>query len=334
MRNFPKYASFLSILVLFSFGGPSRIFGLKEPASNIFPSPIDLVNEVNNLRSANGLPPYAIDQRLMNIAQSHTDYQASIGTVTHYGPDGSRPYQRALAAGYPVAGDISLGGFFSENVAAGRNLTVSGVVISWQQDAPHLNTMLSTTSQDIGAGVTVVDDKIFYTIDVGLASDSQYSFPTGISQELPSINPVNIAQIITNTPQPNGAIIHVVDLGETLWAIAQVYGISVEDIRSLNNLENDYIFVGDQLIIREESIITLLPPTSTVVLTPYPSTATNISQTPMPTIIPTESYFIEVNHYEENNENLLGIILSVFVFIGLVTFALFRTNISKNNIIN
>ena len=280
MKIPPKISSFSSILILIFFIFNPLSIGKIRINTETNASSIDLINEINNLRLSNGLPPYSIDQRLMGTAQNQSDYQASIGTVTHYGPDGSRPYERALNAGYPVAGDISLGGFFSENIAAGRNLTVSGVVQSWQQDSPHLNTMLSSTYQDIGAGVTIVEDVVYYTIDVGLASGSTISIPAEGSQETQSYHPANINQIITNTPHPDGTIIHVVKIGETLWGISQVYGVPVDEILLLNNLPNDYIFVGDEFLIKEGSGATeTLEPTIT-------QTISKPTNTPMITEIP------------------------------------------------
>jgi len=326
MRTIAKYASFFTIVLIFNFSSPSVILGKNKSKTNYSPTPADLISEVNILRASNGLKPYVIDQRLMNIAQAHSDYQASIGTVTHYGADGSRPFQRALEAGYPVAGDLSQGGFFSENIASGINFSVSAVVISWQSDAPHLNTMLSTTGQDIGAGVTIVDETIFYTIDVGLSSDSPYSPPSGSIQDSPSLNQINRGQKITNTPQPDGSIIHVVELGETLWVISWAYGIPVDEIIRLNNLQNDFIFVGDHLLIQEGTAANPIPPTSTVT----PTSTIIAPTTPSSTINPTLSDPIKTSELEGNKNNYLGAILSAIVFIGVVIFAIIRTNITKN----
>lgn len=69
----------------------------------------DVIDEVNALRAEEGLSPYKVNSVLMTIAQAHAEYQARTGVVTHYGADGSRPYQRAIAAGYSVAGDLSSG---------------------------------------------------------------------------------------------------------------------------------------------------------------------------------------------------------------------------------
>lgn len=84
------------------------IFSVSAIASAPAPQPVadayTLIAEVNALRAANGLPAYQINATLMAVAQAHSQYQANTGTVTHYSADGSRPYQRALAAGIQLAG--------------------------------------------------------------------------------------------------------------------------------------------------------------------------------------------------------------------------------------
>jgi len=328
MRLESKTASYFSILFLVLYSFPSIHHGKTNGSSEFTPNPLDLISEVNNLRASNGLPPYSIDQRLMYIAQSHSDYQASIGSVTHYGPDGSRPFQRALAAGYPVAGDLSQGGFFSENIAAGKNLSVSAVVLSWQGDPPHLNTMLSSTSQDIGAGVTIIDETVYYTIDVGLASDSPVPLPVEGSQDSPYINPVNVNQIITSTPHSDGTVIHVVKLGETLWGISQVYAVPVEEILQINNLRNDYIFVGDELLIK---IMNTETPTvlASIIQTITPTPSKTIIPTRSPTTIPTKLPIGIPESSENNGRNNWIFLLPVMIFIVIVWFSINRIQISK-----
>lgn len=49
-------------------------------------------------------------------------------------------------------------------------------------------------------------------------------------------------KILTQKP-----IIHVVQSGETLWEISQKYGVSIEDIMADNNMEKDFLDLGDQL---------------------------------------------------------------------------------------
>ena len=55
---------------------------------------------INNYRAANGLPALQSNAILYQAAQAQSDYQASIGQITHGGPGGNRPIDRAYAAGY------------------------------------------------------------------------------------------------------------------------------------------------------------------------------------------------------------------------------------------
>jgi uncharacterized protein YkwD/LysM repeat protein len=277
----------------------------------------EVIDAVNSLRLANGLPPYQINSILMNIAQTQSDYQASIGSVTHFGPDGSRPFQRALAAGYPVAGDLSLGGFFSENIAAGTNYSSLDAVNSWQMDAPHLNTMLSTSLQDIGAGVSIVGNYVYYTIDVGLSTSQRISTPIGGYPTVDiSDHPVINYKILTSTPQIDGTIIHVVKAGETIWSIALAYKVQESEIYKLNSLSGDIIYVGQKLILQLPYTPTPTLPTPTYTPSPShtPSRTPSFTNTPIPTSISDQTN--KLSPYSERN-----IILSI-IFISLLTSSL------------
>ena len=250
-----------------------------EPSAPAFANAYELIDAVNALRAQNGLPAYSINSILMNVAQAHSDYQAAIGTVTHYGAGGSRPYQRALSAGYSVAGDLSLGGFYSENIMGGPGLTSQSVVNAWMGDAPHQNTMLSANLTEVGAGVSCSGDYCYFTLDAAQPSGApvSYTAPAGATPTPPpaSVNgtpiPTRIV-VFPNTPKPDGSITHVVQPGEVLWSIAIAYKTTTESIKSLNRLSSDIIYPGDTLII--------FPPRPTE--TPAPTA----SGTPVPTATP------------------------------------------------
>jgi uncharacterized protein YkwD len=118
MRRKPTYlwGSVAVILLLL------MLFGNSKQSSAQAGDPYSMIDAVNNLRASNGLPPYEIDSILMSIAQGHSDYQAAIGEVTHTGAGGTRPRDRAAAAGYGGGGTF----FISENIAGGNDLSVDG----------------------------------------------------------------------------------------------------------------------------------------------------------------------------------------------------------------
>jgi len=218
--------------------------------------PYSLINEVNVLRAAKGLPVYSINSILMSTAQAHANYMAATGVVSHTGAGGSTPSQRLLAAGYPLAGDLSLGGFRSENITAGLNKSVQQAVLEWQGDAPHLNTMLSPNLSEIGAGVAFAGEYVYYTIDCAAPTNSgqQQSYtPAPGTTQVPTqlyVAPL-VSTIVPSTPNSDGKLIHAVRPGETLWLIAISYGVKIADIRRLNNMsEAEAIYPGEKLLIR------------------------------------------------------------------------------------
>lgn len=240
----------------------------------------DLIAEVNALRVANGLPPYTVNSILMGTAQAQADYMAAIGSVTHSGPGGITTTQRILNAGYPLAGDLSLGGFRSENITGGTNKTAAQAILEWQGDAPHLNTMLSPNLTEIGAGVAKVGNFYYMVIDCARPTTSGVSQPYTPGPDDPVVGtsaPSDfIVPIINSTPDENGLVYHEVQYGQSLWAIAIEYGVKIDEIRALNNLgSGTEIYQGDRLLIRKDS-------------SPAPSTST--PQSTSPTVIPTQTY--------------------------------------------
>ena len=326
---------FFSLSFLFLLSGiffPKNVFARDpRPATDAY----TLIAEVNALRAANGLSPYAVNATLMAVAQAHSDYQASVGTVTHYSADGSRPYQRALAAGYPVGGDLSAGGYFSENIQAGTNLSPAAAVQAWQGDAPHLNTMLSPYLTEVGAGVTNVNGYIYYTLDASTPSGGTVPVYTPNPNQTPDGTETGalptldwIMPVITSTPKEDGQVVHEVQVGQSLWGIADVYGTTVKEIRALNNMSVDeLVYPGELLLIRTvatqaPSTPTLagtstLPPTIAVLTeTSFPmSEPTAIVET-MPTDQPSEKTAMD----NSSRRTVLIIILAALSVAGLVTW--------------
>ncbi len=98
---------------------------------------------------------------------------------------------------------------------------------------------------------------------------------------------------ITSTPAADGSVTHVVKSGEFLITIAQAYGISLDELLSLNNLTAESILQIDQkLIIRKATNPlpaltsgTVIAPTATLrpSLTPQPSLTPVLTAAPTPT---------------------------------------------------
>jgi LysM repeat protein len=250
----------------------------------------------------------------MGIAQTQADYLVSIGTITHTGADGSRPYQRALSAGYLVAGDLSLGGWFAENLTAGVGQTANDAVNIWMGDDPHKNTMLSGTLQDAGAGVGISGNTFYYVLDAGLSTGGTpiaYTPPAPLYPSTPTIIP--------NTPNADGSLIHIVQPGDTLGSIYLAYNVPLADILKLNGLTlKSTIYPNQKIIIRIAFTATPTQPTSTSTIrptiTPW-STSTSTSTATLVPPTPTPSPGLPVS---AATGAVVVIIVSALLFSGLV----------------
>jgi len=292
----------------------------SESAPNVY----DLVAAVNGYRASRGLPDYNVNSILMQIAQTQAEYLASTGGANgHIGPGGTRPIDRAIAAGYPVSG-----GFFSENWLAGNYSSASGIVYSgaWS-DTAHQNTMLSPNLADIGAGIATSGGMVYVVIDCGLSTTSQVNTPsagnptivvsgTAMTQE----KPISVA--IVSTPDAGGNIYHVVQFGQTLWQIALAYKTTINEIKQKNNLQSTDIYIGQKLLIGHADTPTPAPPTSTPTLVPPTSTPspTPIFLTDTPTATSTPVLLVPASS-PAGSVAVIAIVIVALVAAGMVAWA-------------
>lgn len=304
-------------------------FQTVSAAVTTAPNSADLVAEINALRASNGLPALRVDPYLSASAQSHSQYQASIGTWTHTGAGGSTYTSRAIAAGYGGGQGV----YVRENVAM---ITSSGstsyIIYTLWADAVHWNTMLNTTVTDIGVGVAESSGWYYYTMDVGAVngqSSSATAVPTQIGGGSPVTQPTTnqIAPIITSTPAPDGSVIHEVQGGQALWGIAVAYNTTADAIKKLNKLTGDIIYSGQKLVIQPSYTPTLSP---TVTETPLPPTRTRTPtatpRTPTvtftPSITPSATTAPLIPALESLDKRSLGIAIIAISGAGLVFITL------------
>ena len=250
-------------------------------------SPFDLINAVNALRASYGLAPYSISPILMFTAQSQAEFMAATGDVSHTGFGGSTLTDRLLAAGYPLAGDLSLGGFRAENITSGNeDRSAQSAVDGWTRDALHLNTMISPNLSEIGAGVAIVNGRVYYVIDAALPTSGP-AFPAstivaGSGSTGPPPEPSSSVAVVS-TPNPEGNVIHEVQIGQSLWQIAIAYEVKIDDIKRLNNLLDDSIYPGSKLLIKTDAVVTVMPTVLMTTVQASSPTATDTSAVPAAT---------------------------------------------------
>ena len=317
----------LSVLLFFLAAGLQPVKAAHaQPAPQVSAS--DLIAEVNALRISNGLPTYTVSAILMQTAQGQADYMAATGSITHSGPGGISLTQRLLNAGYPLAGDLSLGGFRAENITGGSNKTAAQAVQEWTGDAPHLNTMLSPNLQEIGAGVAKVGSMVYLVIDCARPTTGgqvpAYTPAAGESAPGTFAPSDFMVPVVTNTPDQDGLVYHEVQYGQTLWSLAIGYGVKIDEIRALNNLgEEETIYQGERLLIRKDTPPVPTPSPITPLATD-PAPAATASQTAKPspeTAVPAATTVSTQPGLVSNSTGglVVGIALLVILLAGLLS---------------
>jgi LysM domain len=100
----------------------------------------------------------------------------------------------------------------------------------------------------------------------------------------------------TPTPGPDGRIIYIVQPNDTLLRISLIAGISVDELRGLNNLTGENIIVGQELLLG-------LGGPSQVTPTPGPSPTPTIV-VPTPTTQPGSGTLCVLLYFDENGDSI------------------------------
>ncbi len=327
--------SFVLLFVIFFLG--TSLLSIDSISSSPHPqmtSPSQLIEAVNNLRASNGLAPLVMHSILMQSAQSQADYMAATGNVTHARPNGTYT-QQLLSLGFPLAGDLSLGGFRAENILTSNGpLVWNGVPAAWQ-DADHMNTMLSGNFTHIGAGISQSGDNYYYAVDTAAATGSgqQQSSASSILTSVPSSasesNGVSqfMVPVTLSTARPDGTVFHKVQYGQSLWSIAITYGTTIKNIQALNNLGDDpTVYQGQELLIltgATQAAAPLVEATPTLqaeaTLTPLSMVFPTVTMTMtigMVELTPIPGEEEQTGSSEPDSSRILIIVLIIAAFVG------------------
>ena len=329
-----KFLFLVTILIL-----TTSLFLPKETFASSFaqsstPTPEEIIEAVNTLRISNGLNPLNTHSVLMQVAQWEANAIAG-GAPGHTRPNGLTLGQWLISLGYPLAGDLSLDGYRSENWVAAR--TAEEAMQFWLSDGPHTNTMLSPDRSDIGAAVAV-SDQIYIVLETALQTangemqkDAETILPVEDGASQNSLLPQYIMPVIISTAHPDGDVLHKVQYGQSLWSIATAYHTSVEQIRAWNNLEDATVINNGYLLLVQKGATQPVPAS----LTPLAS-ATNLVE--LPTSTPTLIIIPEITatstptalSQDDKSETkssigwMMGIIFIVFIG-GILSVFLIRS---------
>lgn len=117
---------------------------------------------INAYRKQNGLRPLKLNAKLTAAAKSHSRDLAKWDRISHYGSDGSNPWDRVKRTGYSPR-------LAAENVGTGQ-VTFDEVMRGWKESEGHNKNLLLADARE--AGLALVNDprtefKSFWTLVLG-----------------------------------------------------------------------------------------------------------------------------------------------------------------------
>jgi LysM repeat protein len=323
-----RYNRWLYLILMMTLWG--ALWASPFPAHAQAGSAQALIDLVNQIRTANGLPALIVDPILMATAQATAETMASSGTCAHIGNVSGR----VAAAGYGGGATV----FATENIACGYNRTVEQVVYQDWADATHMLPMTQANYVHVGAGVVESGDgRVYYVLHAAYFAGAAagYTPRAPVAGTAAVTTPQIIIPVQTATPQSDGSIVHKVQPGQSLWSIAIAYGVKIADLIALNHLApTPVLWAGQDLIVRPSFTPTLSPtvtptvppPTRTPTPTPTPRTPTPTRTiTPTPTVTPRPWLPAQVLRDPEQRRYLgWGLLILSVVGLTVVVVAGFR----------
>jgi uncharacterized protein YkwD len=112
-----------------------------------------LVAQINQVRTANSLPPYAHSPELSAAARAHSCDLAAHTTISHVSSDGRTLQDRLAGADPPWE-------WPSESIAAGTDDPI--LVVAWWMDEPpdgwHRRNILDADQREVGVGYCYIEE--------------------------------------------------------------------------------------------------------------------------------------------------------------------------------
>jgi len=117
---------------------------------------------INQYRKDNGLKPLKINAELTAAAKAHSRDLAKWDRISHYGSDGSNPWDRVKRTGYKPR-------LAAENVGTGQ-VSFDEVMKGWKKSPGHNKNLLLADAQQMGLALVYepkTEFKSFWTLVIG-----------------------------------------------------------------------------------------------------------------------------------------------------------------------
>ena len=207
----------------------------------------DLILAMNTLRVSYGNAQLVEDPIINAVAQSTAEIMAANQMSWHIGDVRGR----LASAGYGGGSIV----WATENFAYG-NLSIDEIMVAWS-DESHMLPVINPAYCNVGAGVAKASNGMtYYVLQAAYVSGKScgdYTSPGGTAPP-PGGGAAGFSQIIIPvkiaTPGADGKIFHVVEAGQSFWAIAIAYKITIKDLEYWNNISRDSkLQIGQRLFV-------------------------------------------------------------------------------------
>jgi uncharacterized protein YkwD len=125
-------------------------------------NPHDALKLINAYRASKGLGKVSINSYLTKTAKQHSRDLAKHDRISHYGSDGSNPWDRVERSGYKPQ-------LAAENVGTGQ-LTIKEVMQGWKDSPGHNKNLLLPDAKHMGIALVYdpkTEYKTFWTLILG-----------------------------------------------------------------------------------------------------------------------------------------------------------------------
>jgi LysM repeat protein len=255
-------------LIFFSISQPFAVLASQtgsRAAQSAEVTAFDLIIAMNTLRTSYGLPALVEDPIIDAVAQSTAEIMAANQMSWHIGDVRGR----LAAAGYGGGATV----WATENFAVGSGYSIDEIMVIWA-DASHMIPAVNPAYCNIGAGTAKsANGRTYYVLQAAYTSAKScgdYIPPAGDttspggSTDLGRVGGVSqlVVPVKIATPDAEGKIIHEVQAGQSFWAIAIAYKITIKDIEFWNNLSRDSkLQIGQKLFIPSSTTAGYATPT-------------------------------------------------------------------------
>jgi len=229
----------------------------------------DLIIAMNTMRVSYGLPALIEDPIINAVAQSTADIMAANNMSWHIGDVRGR----LQSAGYGGGAKV----WATENFAVG-NMSIDEIMLVWS-DSEHMRPATIPSYCNVGAGVAqTADGQYYYILQAAYTTNKscgEYKsvVPTNEAGEASAAPVAPVSQLIIPvkiaTPDADGKTYHVVEAGQSFWAIAITYKVTIKDIEAWNNLSrNTPLRTGQRLFIPGPNTVGFATPTPVGMIVP------------------------------------------------------------------